>query len=54
VFLADRVFIMAAHPGRVHAVREIELGRPRAYEDPRITEVEASIVDDVLHIWAAG
>jgi NitT/TauT family transport system ATP-binding protein len=54
VFLADRVFIMAAHPGRLHAVREIDLGRPRTYEDPRITEIEASIVDDVLEIWAMG
>jgi NitT/TauT family transport system ATP-binding protein len=54
VFLADRIFIMAAHPGRLHDVREIGLGRPRSYEDPRLTEVEAAIVDDVLDIWAAG
>jgi NitT/TauT family transport system ATP-binding protein len=54
VFLADRIFIMAANPGRVHAVREVELPRPRSYEDPRLTEVEALIVDDVLDIWATG
>jgi NitT/TauT family transport system ATP-binding protein len=52
VFLADRVFIMAAGPGRLHSVREIELPRPRSYEDPRLTEIEASIVDDVLGMWA--
>jgi NitT/TauT family transport system ATP-binding protein len=54
VFLADRIFIMAANPGRVHAVREIELGRPRSYEDVSVTEVEAAIVDDVLDVWAVG
>jgi NitT/TauT family transport system ATP-binding protein len=54
VFLADRIFIMAANPGRVHAIRAIELGRPRSYEDPRLTEVEAAIVDDVLGVWAVG
>jgi NitT/TauT family transport system ATP-binding protein len=54
VFLADRVFIMAAHPGRLHEVRTIDLGRPRSYEDPRVTEIEASIVDDVQQVWATG
>lgn len=52
VFLADRVFIMAANPGRLHSVREIDLPRPRSYEDTRLTEIEASIVDDVLGVWA--
>jgi NitT/TauT family transport system ATP-binding protein len=54
VFLADRIFIMAANPGRLHAVREIGLGRPRSYEDPRLTEVEAEIVADVLGVWGVG
>jgi NitT/TauT family transport system ATP-binding protein len=54
VFLADRIFIMVANPGRVHAIRAIELGRPRSYEDPRLTEVEGAIVDDVLGVWGMG
>jgi NitT/TauT family transport system ATP-binding protein len=54
VFLADRVFIMAANPGRLHGIREVDLGRPRVYEDARLTSLEASIVEDVRKIWGTA
>lgn len=54
VMMADRVFILAAHPGRLHKTLTVDLPRPRAYEDPRLTEIEAGVVSDVLEVWGLG
>jgi NitT/TauT family transport system ATP-binding protein len=54
VLMADRVFILAAHPGRLYKTLTVDLPRPRRYEDPRLTEIEAGVVSDVLEIWGLG
>jgi ABC-type nitrate/sulfonate/bicarbonate transport system ATPase subunit len=46
VFLADRVYVMAPRPGRIAAVIDIELERPRRLElqaTPAFAELEASL-----------
>ncbi|MHB8499766.1 MAG: ABC transporter ATP-binding protein [Candidatus Acidiferrales bacterium] len=51
VFLADRIFIMTANPGRLHSVVAVDLERPRSYLDVRLAETEAAIVSSVIEIW---
>ena len=51
VFLADHVYVMTAGPGKLLDRRTIEIARPRAYEDPHLTEIEAGMVDWVLRHW---
>jgi NitT/TauT family transport system ATP-binding protein len=50
IFLADRVVVMSARPGRIAAIYDIDIPRPRAVEiqtQPdfiaRILEIKASI-----------
>jgi NitT/TauT family transport system ATP-binding protein len=46
IYLADRVAVMCARPGRVKDVFEIPFGRPRTLalkRDPRFLEIEDSI-----------
>jgi len=48
VFLGDRVVVMSTHPGRVKAVIEIELPRPRTEHiraDPRFGQLSEQIWD---------
>ena len=51
VFLADRIVILTRGPARVFEDFEVPIERPRLYEDPRIAEVEAEIVERVLEPW---
>lgn len=51
VFLADTIYIMTEGPGRILERLTIDVPRPRAYEDPRLTEVEGNIISSVLHHW---
>jgi NitT/TauT family transport system ATP-binding protein len=47
VFLADRVAVMSARPGRVLRVFDVPLSRPRGDE----TRSDPSFTDLVLHLW---
>ena len=51
VYLGDNVYVMTAGPGKVLERRPIGVPRPRAYEDPHLTEIEADMVDWVLRQW---
>jgi NitT/TauT family transport system ATP-binding protein len=51
VYLADDIFLMSKGPGRVFEKLTIDVPRPRLYEDPKLTEIEASVVDTVLAEW---
>lgn len=51
VFLADRILILTRGPGRIHEDYTVPLARPRAYDDPRIAEIEADIVRRVQAPW---
>ncbi|MPZ53294.1 MAG: ATP-binding cassette domain-containing protein [Acidimicrobiia bacterium] len=51
VYLADTVALMTKGPGRVLGIRDIDVERPRKYEDPKLAEIEGSIVDTVLDAW---
>jgi NitT/TauT family transport system ATP-binding protein len=51
VYLADDIFLMTKGPGRVFDKLHIDVSRPRLYEDPKLTEIEASIVATVLAQW---
>lgn len=51
VFLADHIYVLTAGPGRLLDRVTIEMPRPRAYEDPRLTEIEGTMVQSVLGHW---
>ncbi|MEO1197819.1 MAG: ABC transporter ATP-binding protein [Pseudomonadota bacterium] len=51
VYLADRIIILTRGPASVVDDVRVPIARPRAYEDPQISEVEAGIVERVLDEW---
>ena len=54
VFLADRILILSRGPARVFEDFRVPIERPRDYDDPQISQVEAEIVDKVLDVWGIG
>ncbi|MBU1493586.1 MAG: ABC transporter ATP-binding protein [Actinobacteria bacterium] len=54
LFLAGRIFILTQGPARVFDTIEVPVSRPRRYEDPRLTELEAQIVEHVMDEWGYG
>lgn len=51
LFLSDRIVILTRGPAKVLDVVTVPLSRPRQYEDPRLTEFESKIVDQVMQPW---
>lgn len=51
VFLADKICIMTRGPGRILETRDIDIARPRRYEDPELTQIEQNLVETVLDKW---
>jgi NitT/TauT family transport system ATP-binding protein len=46
IFLSDRIFVMTARPGRIKAVLEVPLPRPRSYEvksSPEFTAIKKEL-----------
>jgi NitT/TauT family transport system ATP-binding protein len=43
-YLAERVVVMSAHPGRIVAEVSIDLPRPRRPDDPRLVEYAAQVL----------
>ena len=54
LFLAGRIFILTQGPARLFDTIEVSVPRPRRYEDPRLTELEAQIVEHVMDEWGYG
>lgn len=54
VFLADRIVILTKGPATVLSEVLVPIPRPRVYEDPALTELEASIVASVMREWGFG
>jgi len=48
VLLSDRIYVMAARPGRIRAERRLDLPRPRRATDPGVVTEKAAILD-LLH-----
>ena len=46
VFLADEIYMMTTKPGRIFRQVHIEVPRPREHEDPRLFELEKTLVKE--------
>jgi NitT/TauT family transport system ATP-binding protein len=53
-YLAERVIVMSAHPGRVVAEVAIDLSRPRRPDDPRLAEYAGRVLAFIDHGMSEG
>jgi NitT/TauT family transport system ATP-binding protein len=51
VYLADRIIILTRGPSSVFMDYSVPLSRPRPYDDPRIGQIEAEIVEKIMIPW---
>lgn len=45
LYLADRILLMGARPGRIEAEWHVSLNHPRQYRDPQVLHLHAAILD---------
>lgn len=46
VFLSDYVYIMATSPGRIHKRKDVNIDRPRRFDDPEISRTETEFYQE--------
>lgn len=46
VFLSDYVYIMASSPGRIYKRKDVDIDRPRSYDDPEIGKLETEFYQE--------
>jgi ABC-type nitrate/sulfonate/bicarbonate transport system ATPase subunit len=51
LFLADRVAVFTKGPARLLETIDVDLPRPRSYDDPRLSALEGDVVRRVLDVW---
>lgn len=51
VYLADRIVILTKGPATLLEVVDVDIPRPRRYEDAALTQLEAEIVEGVMREW---
>jgi NitT/TauT family transport system ATP-binding protein len=51
LFLADRVAVFTKGPAQLLETIDVELPRPRSYDDPALSALEGDVVRRVLDVW---
>lgn len=51
MFLADRIFVLSTHPGRLYRTIDVNVPRVRSHEDVDLAKLEASVIEDLLVEW---
>lgn len=46
-YLSDRIVVLSRHPGTVVAEIDVDIERPRDYDDPRLTEIAIRVIAEI-------